>query len=270
MALNSWGRLWRPGPAGNDGSQITQFKPDHPGDQFKGTIMTRKRLLVVGGGAQVNDWLARAFATEFEILTAQTGVEAINKAVLHRPTCILLDARMPRMGEHVLSKVFKMIDQTRSIPIVMVCENPDPEFRKMFHEMGVVDCIEKPLTLERVARVIDHALRTPSVERRRSPRAKTKIPVVIRVDNIEDQEAEIGTDLEDVSRLGALVSLPIRIDARQRIEIRRPDLTPEGADCLTTSARVVWSDEEESDGLYWHGLEFLNPSTQWVIRQYLQ
>ena len=123
--------------------------------------MTRKRLLVVGGEPQVNDWLARAFATEFEILTAQTGVEAINKAVLQRPTCILVDAKMPRMGEHLLSKVFKMIEQTRSIPIVMVCENPDPEFRKMFQEMGVVACIEKPLSLEQVASVIDRALRTP-------------------------------------------------------------------------------------------------------------
>jgi len=232
--------------------------------------MTRKRLLVVGGEPQVNDWLARAFAADFEILTAKTGVEAINKAVLHRPTCILVDAKMPRMGEYLLSKVFKMIDQTRSIPIVMVCENPDPEFRKMFQEMGVVDCIEKPLSLERVVSVIDRALRTPSVERRRSPRVRTRIPVVLRVVNIEDQEAEIATDLEEVSRLGALVSLPIRIDARQRIEIRRKDVTPKGEDCLTTSARVVWSDEEESDGLYWHGLEFLNPSTQWIIRQYIQ
>ena len=232
--------------------------------------MTRKRLLVVGGEPQVNDWLARAFAADFEILTAKTGVEAINKAVLHRPTCILVDAKMPRMGEYLLSKVFKMIDQTRSIPIVMICENSDPEFRKMFQEMGVVDCIEKPLLLERVLSVIDRALRTPSVERRRSPRVRTRIPVVIRVVNIEDQDAEIATDLEEVSALGALVSLPIRIDARQRLEIRRKDVTPEGEDCLTTSARVVWSDEEESDGLYWHGLEFLNPSTQWIIRQYVQ
>ncbi|MBZ5552633.1 MAG: response regulator [Acidobacteriia bacterium] len=232
--------------------------------------MTRKRLLVVGGEPQVNDWLARAFATEFEILTAQTGVEAINKAVLQRPTCILVDAKMPRMGEHLLSKVFKMIEQTRSIPIVMVCENPDPEFRKMFQEMGVVACIEKPLSLEQVASVIDRALRTPSVERRRSPRVKAKIPVVIRVGDAEEHEAEIATELEDVSRLGALVSLPIRIDARERIEIRRPDMTPDDDAWLTTSARVVWSDEEESDGLYWHGLEFLNPSTQWIIRQYVQ
>ena len=232
--------------------------------------MVKKRLLVIGGEPLVNDWLARALGTEFEILTAQSGVEAINKAVLYQPTCILLDAGMPGIGDFKLSKVFKIIDQTRVIPILLVCENPDPEFRKLIHEMGVSDCIEKSFSPEQVSSVVGRVLKMPLGERRRSPRVRTKIPVIIRVGGDEDQEAEIASELEDVSRLGALVSLPLRVTARQQVEIRRTDPTEQGEEHLTTSARVVWSDEEESDGLFWHGLEFLNPSTQWIIRQYLQ
>ncbi len=232
--------------------------------------MSRKRLLMIGAEPQVNDWVARALGAEFEILTALSGVDAINKAVLYRPTCILLDARMPGIGDFKLSKVFKMIDQTRVIPILLVCENPDPEIRKLLQEMGVADCIEQSFSPEQVSSVIDRVLKMPLGERRKSPRIKTKIPVVIRVSSAEDQEAEIASELEDVSRLGALVSLPIRVSARERVEIRRTDPTLEGEVHLSTSARVVWNDEEENDGLYWHGLEFLNPSTQWIIGQYVQ
>jgi DNA-binding response OmpR family regulator len=232
--------------------------------------MARKRLLVIGGETRVNDWLTRTLGAEFEILTARSSVEAINKAVLYRPTCILLDAQMPGIGEFKLSKVFKIIDQTRVIPVLLVCENPDPEFRKLLQEMGVADCIEKSFSPEQVAKVIDRVLKMPLGERRKSARVRTKIPVIIRVSNFEDQEAEITSELEDVSRLGALVLLPLRVSVRERLEIRRTDATLQGEEHLSTSARVVWNDDEENNGLYWHGLEFLNPSTQWIIRQYLQ
>jgi DNA-binding response OmpR family regulator len=232
--------------------------------------MMKKRVLVIGGEPQVNEWLARALRADFEILTARSGVEAINKAVLYRPTCILLDALMPGIGDFKLSKVFKIIDQTRVIPILLVCENPDPEFRKMLQEMGVADCIEKSFSPEQVSRVIDRVLKMPLGERRKTPRVRTKIQAIIRIRRDEDQEAEIVSELEEVSRLGALVSLPLRVGVRQRVEIRRMDPTLKGEEHLSTSACVIWNDGEENDGLYWHGLQFLNPSTQWTIRQYIQ
>ncbi len=232
--------------------------------------MERKRLLVIGEQPQVADWFSRAFAAEFDILSARSGVEAINKAVLLRPHCILLDAKMPKIGDVMLSKVFKMIEQTRSIPILMLCEKPGHEIRRKLQEIGVIDWIEKPLSIEEASEAIHRALRTSLVERRRTPRVKAKIPVIIRVRDDQDQEAEIPSEMEDVSRLGALVSLPVRIRIGQRVEIRRPDPVLGSDHPLSTKARVVWSDDDGDTGFYWHGLEFLYHSAHWVIRQYRQ
>lgn len=232
--------------------------------------MGRKRLLVVEDKPHLGDWLSEKFPGQFDVLQAQSGLEAINKAVLGRPSCIVLDAMMPQIGDLKLSKVFKIIETTRSIPILVVCEKSDHDHSESLREIGAVDEIAKPFSVDEVSEAISKALGEPLIDRRKTPRLKTRISVVIRGTDIDGQEVSVGAEFEDVSRLGALAWLPIRMPVGQQVEIHRLDPGTQQEDQgLSTKARVVWDEEQATHGYYWHGLEFLTPSPEWIISQYL-
>lgn len=231
--------------------------------------MARMRLLVVDNEPQVSELLSKAFATQFDVLTATSGEEAIKKAVIDQPSCILMDVQMPQMGGFLLCEILKMIKQTQWIPILVVSRTPRNEVWSTVKEMGILDYIEKPFSIERVSEAINRVLQSAPAERRRTPRVKMNIPIIVRGKDVNNREIEVSSNIEDVSRLGALVSLTARIPVGQEIEIWRRDLTAPNRQSLITKARVVWNDDEGGSGTYWHGVEILNPSSQWVIQQYV-
>lgn len=137
----------------------------------------------------------------------------------------------------------------------------------MAQQAGALDYIEKPFSVEDISETIQRALEVRPVERRKLPRVKAKIPVIVRSQDDTQQAVEFSTEVEDVSQLGALVWLPTPIPMGQTIEL----LPSEGIACdrQTTPlrARVVWNDDDGGNGPYWHGVEFLDHSPGWIFKQ---
>lgn len=229
--------------------------------------MGKKRLLVVDDEPQIGDMLSEALTDRFDVLTARTGEEAIKKAILNHPSCILMDVMMPEMGGFILCEILKSLRQTQLIPILLVSAKPRHEVWDMAQEMGVFDYIEKPFSIENLAKVIDRALREAPIERRKTPRVRIKIPIVVRGKDGLEREFEAWSDTEDVSQFGALVRLPMRVPVGSQVEVRQAYFPGQDKDSIVTTARVIWNDEEEAVGPYRHGLEFLSPSSHWVIKQ---
>ncbi len=229
-------------------------------------ITDRKRVLVVDDEPQIGELISEALSNEFDVVTARSGEEAIRRAVLEHPNCILMDVMMPQMGGFMLCEILKSIKQTRLIPILIVSAKPRQEVWSMAQEMGALDYIEKPFTISAIADAVHRAMTVAPVERRRTPRVKMKLPILLRGKDAQGREFEIHSETEDVSRFGALVRLPVRIHVGEVVELQQDSFPGVHMEAIKTRARVVWNDSEGTIGPYRHGLEFLEATGSWVIK----
>lgn len=93
----------------------------------------------------------------FEILVAQTGKSAIERAKLGQPNLILLDIMMPDINGFELCQTLKNIDSTRNIPIIFMTALSDDKDKIRGFQSGAVDYITKPINKEELLmRVITH------------------------------------------------------------------------------------------------------------------
>lgn len=105
------------------------------------------KLLLVDDEADVLFFLKTFFqAKNFEVHTAQSGEEAIQKVKEIRPHIILLDIIMPGMGGLEALKQIKEIDP--AVGVIMATAVLDNAAAKQAVAMGAYDYVSKPFDLE--------------------------------------------------------------------------------------------------------------------------
>ena len=118
----------------------------------------KQRLLIVDDEPGIVDMMASYFSSQYEVLTAYCGNEALQK-LARQPDLILLDINMPKMdGFAVLEHMnqFRWIDE---IPVIMISsEETESYIRRAY--AGADDYIIKPFDLDELgARVAAHLRR---------------------------------------------------------------------------------------------------------------
>lgn len=230
--------------------------------------MTAKRkVLVVDEEIESGRLLSAALPSQYEILTAQSGEEAIKMAILDQPSCIVLEMMMPEMGGFMLCEVLKSLKQTKSTPVILMSAKPRETLWPTVQKIGFSEYIEKPFRMEQISESLRQALDVSPSERRRAPRIPLQIPLTVRGTDESGIRFEVSTVTENVSRLGALIQLPVRVPVGEFVEIHRSSMPVPNGFAILAQARVAWNEEVTSDGSYWHGLEFSNPSSEWVVIQ---
>jgi CheY-like chemotaxis protein len=79
-----------------------------------------------------------------EVITAQDGEEALQKAFNQRPSLILLDAMMPRMDGYEVCAKLRADERTFQTPIIMLTAKSLEADRALARDVGADDCIIKP------------------------------------------------------------------------------------------------------------------------------
>jgi CheY-like chemotaxis protein len=79
-----------------------------------------------------------------EVITAQDGEEALQKAFTQRPSLILLDAMMPRMDGYEVCAKLRADERTFQTPIIMLTAKSLEADRALARDVGADDCIIKP------------------------------------------------------------------------------------------------------------------------------
>lgn len=91
---------------------------------------------------------ARLAAYGYEFISAESGLEGLDKAEKEKPDLILLDVMMPHMhGFDMLSKL-RDNPTTASIPTIMLTARDDTKSISKAKDLGAKDYITKPFNLE--------------------------------------------------------------------------------------------------------------------------
>ena len=105
----------------------------------------KKKILIVEDNEQ-NLYLVTFLLEQngFEIITAQDGLEAIDKTIAEKPDLILMDMQLPEMNGYEATKQIKSIADINHIPIVAVTSYAVVGDREKTLAAGSVGYIEKP------------------------------------------------------------------------------------------------------------------------------
>jgi chemosensory pili system protein ChpA (sensor histidine kinase/response regulator) len=97
-----------------------------------------------------------------EVMTAQDGVDAIEKLHDRVPDLMLLDIEMPRMDGYELLQHVRADARLRHVPVVMITSRAGQKHRKKAREAGANDYLTKPYQepelVEKVGELLDMEL----------------------------------------------------------------------------------------------------------------
>lgn len=85
-----------------------------------------------------------------EIVTAENGLEALEKIGTENVNLIVTDMNMPYMDGIELVKNIRSEETVSHIPIIMVTTEADEEEKKRAYEAGVDDYLVKPTNAEQI------------------------------------------------------------------------------------------------------------------------
>ena len=113
------------------------------------------KILIVDDLADNVELLAQTLEDfDYDVISANNGREAIDRAVSDLPDLILLDVMMPDLDGYSVCDILTSKEETLEIPIIMLTAKTLPEDLKKGFDVGAHDYIKKPFEeVELIARV---------------------------------------------------------------------------------------------------------------------
>ncbi len=98
----------------------------------------------------------------FEVLVAQNGLEAVEKATAESPDLIVMDMLMPKMNGFQAVASIRQSPKTKGIPILAATALARPGDREKCLESGCDGYIAKPFTHRQLGAAIDRLFEAQS------------------------------------------------------------------------------------------------------------
>ncbi len=113
----------------------------------------RRRILVVDDSGLVRQLAQVALESigGWEVLPAESGVEALEQADSEQPEAILLDVVMPGMDGFATLAALRAKHSTSDIPVILVTAKDKPADRQRAESLGAAGMIAKPFAVEELA-----------------------------------------------------------------------------------------------------------------------
>jgi DNA-binding NtrC family response regulator len=108
--------------------------------------MNKTKIMVVDDEIEILDMLKIFLSVDYEVITAENGLEAIEKFLIENPLVIITDINMPHMSGMELLKIVKEISPTTEIILMTGCRTLDTLLEAQ--KFGAFNCISKPFSLE--------------------------------------------------------------------------------------------------------------------------
>jgi DNA-binding response OmpR family regulator len=121
--------------------------------------MALGKILVVDDEVYILHILDFSLGAEgFEVITANNGELAIEKAKQEKPDLIVLDIMMPVLDGYETCRRLKREADTKNIPVVLLTAKGRDVDKRLGYEVGAVDYIVKPFSPNRLIERIQEIL----------------------------------------------------------------------------------------------------------------
>ena len=145
-----------PSPAREEDSS-PRVEGSPPNESTVGTAGSRKRrILVVDDSDFMRNAMLHLLSSDYEVLTADSGMSAIRSITLARPDLVLLDYEMPVCSGSQMLEMIRTQKDFSDIPVIFLTCRVDRESVKKAISLKPEGYLSKSLSAESVKREIDH------------------------------------------------------------------------------------------------------------------
>ncbi len=120
--------------------------------------MTKKRILIVDDVDLNRDLMVQILESEFEVLVAVNGEEAIRKAAQEKPDLIIMDLRMPVLDGWEATRRIKANKDLNQIPIIAFTSHAMLGEEVKAREAGCDEYVSKPIDEDDLMKKIRNSL----------------------------------------------------------------------------------------------------------------
>lgn len=108
--------------------------------------MATKRILIVDDDADIREatQLCLEITGQWEVLTAESGIQGLAIAQQEQPDAILLDMMLPGMDGMTILRRLRENAETAMIPIIILTAKAQSSEKKILGQLEVADVITKP------------------------------------------------------------------------------------------------------------------------------
>lgn len=106
----------------------------------------QRRILIIDDEVDIREVtsLALEIAAGWEVSTASSGVEGIERAIAERPDAVLLDVMMPEMDGPTTFRRMQHHPEIANIPVVLITAKVRGVDQRRFADLGVAAVLFKP------------------------------------------------------------------------------------------------------------------------------
>jgi DNA-binding response OmpR family regulator len=125
----------------------------------------RQKILIVDDEPDIVELLAFNLKAEgYEIVTAASGLEALNQARATLPDLIVLDLMLPELDGLAVSEILHRLPSTAPIPIIMLTAWKSELSRVIGLATGAEDYVTKPFSPRDLVQRVNRTLRSHEVK----------------------------------------------------------------------------------------------------------
>ena len=125
--------------------------------------MSREKILVVDDEDHIVELISyNLINSDYEVLSANNGISAIEIAKREHPKLVLLDLMIPGVDGYDVCKALRQDENTRAISIIMLTAKGEELDKILGLELGADDYITKPFSIRELLARIKAVLRRSS------------------------------------------------------------------------------------------------------------
>jgi chemotaxis family two-component system response regulator PixH len=121
--------------------------------------MVAPKILIIDDSATVRMFMVRALQKlGYQISLASNGTEGLQKALLERPHCVILDIVLPGLNGYSLCRQLRAMDPAHDLAIVMISSKSTQVDQKWGLRQGADRYLPKPFTEEELIVTVKEVL----------------------------------------------------------------------------------------------------------------
>jgi signal transduction histidine kinase len=127
--------------------------PGYERDRKGERVQEKRCVLYIEDDPKARVLLSKALSREFEVLTAQNGLEGLNTLQRRIPDIVLTDINLPDLSGEIVASRIRAIAGA-NIPIVAVTAHTDRQWKEKALTAGCIGFITKPVDTRTIANTI--------------------------------------------------------------------------------------------------------------------
>lgn len=117
----------------------------------------RPRVLMVDDDPDILRMLELIFQNEYELITSNNGMDALQKATAYDPDLLILDVMIPKVNGFQVCSAIRKLDRLAGLPIIFLTGKDDPKLQELSQRLNAV-YLMKPIHPQVLAKEVKVAV----------------------------------------------------------------------------------------------------------------